>query len=79
MAANRKTRALREKIIPGPATERRSPPSAGPTIPPRFICTPLKMIAEGSSLFGTTSGIIAAQAGAAKAYPTPSKKAVIRM
>ncbi len=61
------------------AIGRRNPPTAGPTIPPRFICTPLKIIAEGSSLFGTTSGIIDAQTGAPKAKPTPSKNAAVRI
>ena len=79
LIANRKAKALREKSSPGPATGKRNPPSAGPTIPPKFICTPLKMIAAGSSLFRTISGTIAAQTGPLKAKPTPSRKAAVRI
>jgi hypothetical protein len=75
----RKARAFKEKSIAGPMIGKRRPPKAGPRIPPRFICTPPRVMADASSSFWTISGTIDPQTGALNAKPIPSKKTVVRM
>ena len=68
-----------EKSIAGPMIGKSRPPKAGPRIPPRFICTPPRVMADASFSFWTISGTIDPHTGALNAKPIPSKKTVVRM
>ena len=71
---NRKQTAFAMNTKFDPADETKKPPNAGPRIPDKFSCKPLKVGAESSSVSETTCGTIEVQVGALKAKPTPIKE-----
>src|SRR6202023_988136 len=70
----RKETAWRRTAQPGPAVAPLGPPSAGPAA--RAMLKPMlpRAMAPGSSGRGTSSGMIACQAGLLAAAPRPSRK-----
>src|SRR3984957_10455181 len=77
-STRRKPRALSANTAFAPMIGRRRPPSAGPITPERFICTPPRVTADGSSSLVTASGITEVQAGALQANPIPRRNTAIR-
>src|SRR5258706_16252352 len=65
---------LRRKPAPAPTAATSSPPSAGPTDLARLKPAEFSEIAAGSSDFGTSSGMMACQAGPFIVEPRPSAK-----
>src|SRR5260370_34484611 len=66
--------ALSMKAAPAPTLATTSPPSAGPTDLARLKPAEFSEIAAGSSDFGTSSGMIACQAGPFIVEPRPRAK-----
>jgi hypothetical protein len=70
----RKARALSAKAAAGPDAARTKPPSAGPSARARLKPMPFSAMAPTRSPRGTSSGVVAAQAGKFTAVPAPMAK-----
>src|SRR5829696_5047089 len=77
-SAKRKETALIRNVAAGPVAAMTKPPIAGPMARERFMLTPPRAIAWGSSLLGTRSGWIDCHVGRFTASPKPSAKVSTR-
>src|SRR5882724_3829887 len=66
--------AFRRKVMPGPAAATISPPRAGPAARAMLKLMEERVTAPGRSSRGTSSGVIACQAGPFIAAPSPRRK-----
>src|ERR671913_1022309 len=77
-SAKRKVSALIRNVADGPVAAMTNPPIAGPMARERFMLTPPRAIAWGSSLLGTRSGWSDCHVGRFTASPKPSAKVSAR-